>query len=76
MTGTSLRHCLVLAGVRLTTPELVAVDKSFRSVRRPETIAWQDFCKAAVDAARGNVSMYDGGYLIGYHVIGVSPALA
>ncbi|CAB1116756.1 unnamed protein product [Ectocarpus sp. CCAP 1310/34] len=50
VTCTAMRHCLVLADVRLTSPELAAVDSAFRSTTRPEMIGWRDICKAAVDA--------------------------
>lgn len=50
VTCTAMRHCLVLAGVRLTSPELAAVDSAFRSTTRPEMIGWRDICRAAVDA--------------------------
>jgi len=53
ITCTAMRHCLVLAGIRLTSPELNAVDQSFRSTARPEMIYWRDICKAAVDACNG-----------------------
>lgn len=50
VTCTAMRHCLVLAGVRLTSPELAAVDSAFRSTTRPEMFGWRDICRAAVDA--------------------------
>lgn len=48
-----MRHCLVLAGVRLTSLELSAVDQSFRSTTRPEMIGWRDICRAAVEVCNG-----------------------
>eukprot|EP00752_Nemacystus_decipiens_P004962 g4515.t1 len=53
VTHTAMRHCLVLAGVRLTSLELAAVDQSFRSTKRPEMIGWRDICRAAVEACNG-----------------------
>lgn len=50
---TAMRHCLVLAGVRLTSPELLALDKAFRSHTRPETIGWQDLCRVAFGPSIG-----------------------
>lgn len=49
VTTTALKHCLMVAGVHLKASELTAVDRAFRSISRPEMIAWKDFCKAAVD---------------------------
>ena len=48
MTCPAMRHCLVLAGVRLTSPELMALERAFRSPTRPETITWQDLCRTAI----------------------------
>eukprot|EP00903_Cladosiphon_okamuranus_P012495 g11700.t1 len=53
VTRTAMRHSLVLAGVRLTSLELSAVDQSFRSATRPEMIGWKDICRAAVEAYSG-----------------------
>lgn len=52
MTSTAMRHCLAVVGATLTQSELMALDSSFRSTSRPEMIAWKDFCRAAVAAAR------------------------
>ncbi|CAM9155142.1 unnamed protein product, partial [Ectocarpus sp. 4 AP-2014] len=63
VTCTAMRHCLVLADVRLTSPELAAVDSAFRSTTRPEMIGWRDICRAAVDAYNntGHKRFMDGG---------------
>lgn len=53
VTRTAMRHCLVLAGVRLTSLELAAVDQSFRSTTRPEMIGWKEICRAAVEVCNG-----------------------
>lgn len=53
VTRTAMRHCLVLAGVRLTSLELSAVDQSFRSTTRPEMIGWKAICRAAVEVCDG-----------------------
>lgn len=53
VTTTAMHHCLVLAGVRLTSVELAAVDQSFRSTTRPEMIGWRDICRAAVEVCNG-----------------------
>ncbi|CAM9108925.1 unnamed protein product [Ectocarpus sp. 12 AP-2014] len=63
VTCTAMRHCLVLAGVCLTSPELAAVDSAFRSTTRPEMIGWRDICRGAVDACNntGHKRFMDGG---------------
>ncbi|CAN0405098.1 unnamed protein product [Ascophyllum nodosum] len=48
VTCPAMRHCLVLAGVCLTSPELMALERAFRSPTRPETITWQDLCRTAI----------------------------
>jgi len=50
LTTSKFKNGLARAGVNLTATELLALESQFRSIKRPDMVAWREFLQAVNDA--------------------------